>query len=378
MTRILFLVRSLDVGGAEQQLVALVKGLDKARFESVVATYYPGGALRSALNGVAGVRVISLEKRGRWDVVGFLLRLIRLVREVKPDLLYGYMGIANELALLMASLFRRKVAFGVRASDVDYFRYGWIQGWTFRLGAMLSRYADCVIVNSRAGWVHCARKGYRKDRMVVVPNGIDTDRFRPDEVARARIRAELSARDGDLLVGLAARLDPIKDHPTFLAAAARLAAERTEARFVCVGGGPDEYRDRMRELQHRLGLGERVLWLGERSDMPAVFNALDVACCSSLSEGHPNVVSEAMACGVPCVVTDVGDAAWIVGQAGMVVPAGNPERLAEGLLTMLRSRDRAQIGAAARKRIVQNFSVPALARATGQVLENVMSGQLCS
>lgn len=375
MIRVFFLIRSLEIGGAERQLVGLLRGIDKERFETTVATFYPGGALRPALEEVSGVRVLSLEKRGRWDAVGFGARLARAVRESNPDILHGYMGIANELCLAMGARFRRKVVYGLRASDIDYFRYGWLQGWSFRAGAVLSRYPDCIIVNSRAGQQHYVRNGYDGSRMVVIPNGVDTEVFRPDAVARERVRAEWRILEEEPVVGLVARLDPIKDHSTFLRAAARVLSSIPRVRFVCVGDGPAAYQEQLRSLESSLGLEGRVLWAGARSDMPAVFNAFDVACCCSISEGHPNVVGEAMACGVPCVVTDVGDAAWIVGDTGAVVPEADPEALGRELSRLLLDPNRRGAGTAARPRIEKEFSMDALVRATERVLSAVVEGR---
>lgn len=375
MIRVFFLIRSLEIGGAERQLVGLLRGIDKERFEATVATFYPGGALRPALEDVAGVRVLSLEKRGRWDIAGFCARLARAVRESNPDILHGYMGIANELCLAMGARHRRRVVYGLRAADVDYFRYGWLQGWGFRAGAVLSRYPDCIIVNSRAGQQHCVRNGYDGSRMVVIPNGIDTELFRPDAAARGRVRAEWRIREEEPIVGLVARLDPIKDHSTFLRAAVRVLSSMPRARFVCVGDGPAAYHEQLRSLESSLGLEGRVLWAGARSDMPAVFNAFDVACCCSLSEGHPNVVGEAMACAVPCVVTDVGDAAWIVGDTGVVVPAADPEALGRELSRLLRDPNRRDAGTAARSRIEREFSMDVLIRTTERVLSAVGEGR---
>ncbi len=375
MARILFLIRSLDVGGAERQLLSLVRGLAKRRFESTVATFYPGGRLEREIPSIEGVTLVSLGKRGRWDLGGFLVRLVREVRGKRPDLLHGYMAIANELCLLVGRALGIKVVWGLRASNIDYFRYDWIQGWSFRFAALLSRFPDLIIVNSRAGREHCIAKGYSGERMVVIPNGIDTEVFRPDAGARARVRAEWGIPEGEPIVGMAARLDPIKDHSTFLAAAARVLADLPQAKFVCVGDGPESYREKLPLLESSLGLEGRVVWTGQRSDMPAVFNAFDVACCSSLSEGHPNVVGEAMACGVPCVVTDVGDSAWIVGGTGGVVPPGDAVGMAHEIVRLIRDPRRGEIGQAARSRIETEFSMDILVGVTERVLLAVGQGK---
>jgi glycosyltransferase involved in cell wall biosynthesis len=159
----------------------------------------------------------------------------------------------------------------------------------------------------------------------------------------------------------------MKDHPNFLNAAALLAKKRKETRFVCVGGGPDDYQASLHRLARSLGLEERLLWVGIREDMPAVHNALDVAVSSSsYGEGSSNVIGEAMACGVPCVVTNVGDSAWVVGDTGMVVPPKNPVALMNAID---RSLDEPLCSPAQiRRRIVERLSVETLVVDTERTL----------
>ena len=142
-----------------------------------------GGALRPEIENIEGVRVLSLGKKGRWDLLPFLLRLSRVVRETRPDILHGYMGIANELCSLMARLHGGRAVWGLRQSERDPFQYGWLTRWSERAGAWVSRFADLIIANSHAGKRYYAGLGYRADRMIVVHNGVDTARFHPDRAA---------------------------------------------------------------------------------------------------------------------------------------------------------------------------------------------------
>ena len=314
----------------------------------------------------AGVPVISLEKRGRWDVLGFLLRLVRLLRQEKPDILHGYLGTPNILTVLLKPIFPRiRMVWGVRASNMDLERYDWLARWSYRVECHLSRFADLIIANSYAGMHYAIANGFPKNKMVVIPNGIDTEHFRPNPKARVQVRAEWGVAEDEKLIGLVGRLDPMKDHPTFLKAAALLAREREDVRFVCVGDGPPDYRQELHALGRELGLAERLIWTGTRRDMPAVYNALDIATSSSYGEGFPNVIGEAMACGVPYVVTDVGDSAWIVGDTGIVVPPQNPKALADGWRLKLNSLDQsAESKELIRQRILDNFSVSNLIQST--------------
>ena len=373
--KVAFLIRSLDRGGAERQLVLLATSLHHRGHDVVVIVFYPGTPLEAELRA-AGVRVRSLNKAGRWDVVGFLRRLRQVVREEQPKVLHGYLDIANASSALVRGVTPSlKVIWGVRASNMDLDRYDWLARAQDPFVRGLSRFADLVIANSQAGAAFAVSRGYPADRMLAIPNGIDTERFRPDREAGARIRREWNVLPHEKLVGLVGRLDPMKDHPTFLAAAALLAPKRSHVRFVCVGDGDSRYRQELMRRADQLGLTPRLIWAGTRADMPAVYNALDTACsCSAYGEGFSNVIGEAMACGVPCVVTDVGDSAWILGQPAFVSPPGKPDEVALRVAVLVDGGDAnaARVGAEGRQRIIDRFSVAHLVSATEVAIGNLV------
>jgi glycosyltransferase involved in cell wall biosynthesis len=231
-----------------------------------------------------------------------------------------------------------------------------------------SRWTDVIICNSQAGARHVSANGYPSGKVVVIPNGFDTERFRPDAAARARLRAEWGIAPDQPVLGLVARLDPMKDHATFTAAARLLLEQVPEARFVCAGDWIEPYRTRVLEVLGRSGLGERLKWYSYVRDMPAFYNALDVSTSSSaFGEGVSNAVAESMASGIPCVVTDVGDSRLLVGEWGIVVPPSDPKALAEGWREMLRRRT-PELSAACRHHIVQGYGIEALIDRTERAL----------
>ncbi|BCS34694.1 glycosyl transferase [Luteitalea sp. TBR-22] len=356
--RVCFVVRSLDTGGAERQLVELVRGMPPAEFDWTVLTFYGGGALERELDGLPNARVRCLGKSGRWDTAGFLVRLVREVRRARPDVVHGSQGVANEAALLAGRLLRRPVIWRLGASDMDFTLYDWSLAAIFRMGARLSPFPDAIVVNSCAGFAFHVAQGWSDRRMTVVPNGFDTERFTRTLDGRRRLRAEWGIPEDAVLVGLVARLDPIKDHETFLVAATELADRCPTMRFVCIGDGVPAFRNGLQQRAEELGLGDRLIWAGECARMVDAYSSLDIACLTSISEGLPNVIGEAMSCEVSCVVTDVGDCARVVGDTGIVVPRQSPSAFADAILGLAAApaSERLALGRRARARIVERFS----------------------
>ncbi|PKN08872.1 MAG: group 1 glycosyl transferase [Deltaproteobacteria bacterium HGW-Deltaproteobacteria-8] len=358
--RILLSIPSLMPGGAERQFAELAAGLSERGHEVLAATLGQAGPLEAALGKA---ELVTLNKQGRWDNLRVALRLAGLLRSFRPQVHYAFLSTPCVLgALVRPAAPAARLVMGMRATNVDpgAYAHGRAGSWLQSMEVRLSFLADLVIVNSHAGLRDCLARGFPETRAVVVPNGIDTARCRPDRALGAALRQGWGIGPGEALIGLVARLDPMKDHPNFLRAAALLAARRPEARFVCVGGGPESYLAELRDQAAGLGLAKRLVWAGMRTDMPEVYNALDALCLSSaFGEGFPNVLGEAMACGVPCCATDAGDAALVLGDTGRLVPKGEPEALAAGLEDLLErlKREDEGLGRACRERIVVNFGV---------------------
>ena len=371
----LFLARSLDGGGAERQLVTLAVGLRQRGHEVAIAAFYSGGELETQARN-AGVAIVALGKRGRWDVVGFAWRLLKTLRAARPDILHGYLATANLFAVLARPFLpRTRTVLGIRASNMALDRYDWLMRLIGRLEALFASPADLVIANSEAGRDYAVARGFPGDKMAVVPNGIDSQFFRPDPTVRAGVRADLGIGSEARLIGLVARLDPMKDHPTFLQAVAEFLKSGGRARFVCVGDGPRDYRETLHSLGRELGIESNLLWAGARNDMPSVYNALDVlTLTSAFGEGFPNVLGEAMACGVPCVATDVGDVKRVLGEEGIAVPPGDPGALARAWVTMLRriETDNDMLGQETRRRIVTHFSAETMVARTEALLAGLL------
>ncbi len=358
-TSVVFLTRSLEAGGAEVQLASLATALPRDQFAVTVLCFYEIGPLLDTLRE-ADIPVISLRKAGRWDIPRFFARLVKELRLLRPDVLHAFLGPPNILAALSKCFLpSMRVVWGIRASNMDLSQYDFTWRLGFALERLLSSRADLIVANSTAGRDHVRQNGFAASRLTVVPNGIDTESFDVAPQCRNEIRQEWGVADDECLIGVAARLDPMKDHENFLRAAALIAGDTPRVRFVCIGGNGLADRDRLHGLADELGVAERVIWAGYRRDMAAVLSALDLhTSASAFGEGFSNTVAESMAVGVPNAVTDVGDSALIVGSTGEVVPPRDPARLADAWRTLLSLDDaqRRQRSAACRARIAEHFS----------------------
>ena len=360
---ILHIITSLERGGAETMLAKLTKAMMPLGVRSVVVSLTGAGVYGAELER-AGIRVISLEMRRGFFNPMALFRLIGILKQERPDLIQTWLYHADLLGLVAAKLAGLgPLCWNIRCSDMDMTHYSRLSRWLPRLLGFLSRWPDAVLANSHAGQKIHQQLGYRPRAWYVIPNGFDTEQFRPDARAREEMRAALGVAADAPVIGLVARFDPMKDHQTFLAAARILASRHPSAVFVLAGKGVEPGNPAFADAL-RGGVAGRMLLLGERTDIPQLMNAFDICCLSSLTEGFPNVLGEAMACGVPCVSTDVGDAAWLISDTGLITPPHDPVVLAAAMASLLtlKPEERRQLGSRARQRIVDEFSLPVIAR----------------
>jgi glycosyltransferase involved in cell wall biosynthesis len=369
-TRLTFLIRDLGYAGAQRQLVGLATGLPREEFE-ISVLHFRSGPLEEELRA-AGIKTVCVRKKGRWDLIGFFLRLVPAARAERPDILHAYLTESNVLSVLLKPFLRgAHIVWGLRDSQTDAGLWGLLGRLSFRLSRLLSRQADLIIANSAAGRDYYFSQGFSTEKIAVIPNGIDVDRFAPRPDARIELRSEWKIPPDDFLFGQVGRLNPMKDHATLLRAAALVCRTHPRARLVCVGDGDGGYAAELRRLADELGIADRMLWQPARRDMAAVYNACDaLVSSSSFGEGFSNVVAEAMACGVPCVVTDVGDSARIVAHAGSTVPPSQPGAMAAAMVRLMETGPdgMAELKTRARARIVENFSTPHLVRRTRAAL----------
>jgi len=365
---VVHIITGLGQGGAESVLFRLTTAPGQ-NIQHTVISLTDAGVYGERLR-VAGVAVHTVGMaRGQFSLPGFFA-LSRLIRDAEPDVVQTWMYHADLIGGLAARRAGIKaVSWGIRNSGAFLEKSSRSARLMLRICARLSKRVPAAIVccAQTAADKHQAL-GYDGARMRVIGNGYDLARFAPDALARERVRREWNVADDELLIGCVARWDPLKDHENLIAALALVEAENTGGKIRCVlvGRGMTADNAELSAVIERLGVRSMLILAGPRDDVPAVMNALDIHVLASRAEGFPNVVAEAMACGTPCVVTQVGDAGHIVGDAGWVAPPERPTALAGALssaVDAVRRYGRETVGGHGRSRVQQSFGLDTMVAA---------------
>ncbi len=367
--KIAFLIRSLHRGGAERQLVNLAVEMQKHGHQPIVVVYYLGGALETELVQ-AGVQIFSLEKRRRWDMVSPLIRLLRFLRRERPTALYSFLPTSNVMSLVGLLLLRRpKIVWGVRSSFVDLSKFDRAIGFSYFLERKLSFLPDLIIYNSESGKEYGNRQGIRGRRDLVIPNGIDVSKYTPDLQRRTELRHQLGL-EGQFVIGTVGRIDPMKDHITLLKAIAILSTRIPQLKCIVVGDGDAQLLRELKNESVLLRIEDKIVWLGAKDRVDQMLQLFDVFVMTSIGEGFPNALAEAMSVGLPVVATAVGDCRAIVGDMRWICPPANPQRIADTIydIYQLSDLERADIAKCNQQRISGNFSIDAMYHATMQEL----------
>jgi glycosyltransferase involved in cell wall biosynthesis len=355
---VLHVITGLNVGGAETMLAKLLEYQGGGR--STVVSLATPGAIAARIRACARLETLSM-REGVPSVLA-AYRLARLVRSIEPDLVIGWMHHGNLAASFATAAARRRPAliWNVRHSVADIRTEKLLSRIVLRLGAALSSKPDAIVYNSKVAASQYRGLGYDPAQSLVIPNGFDCDLYRPREEARERLCRQYGVQPGATLVGMIARLHPMKDPATLIEAVRRARGRGADIHLLMAGEGMDQLPP---DLARALGTAlppDRLTLLGQRGDLPELMPGLDmVALSSAWGEGFPNILAEAMASGVPCLTTDVGDSGWIVGQTGRVVPPRDAEAMAAGLLDLvaLGEEGRRHLGLLARQRVIDNFAL---------------------
>lgn len=378
---ILFVIPSFGAGGAERQLSELLKHLDPHKFEIHVAVfydrgYYDNGELWDEVENLNWIKLHSLHKRiGFLGYFSVMLKLENLIRYIRPKVIHGYLG-ANLPVLFLGLLNNIPVVWGIRRTSANLSMMDKVSKTLLGVTAFLSRFTSLLIFNSEAGCSNYTNKlGFKSKKIKVISNGIDLSKFFPDFASGSKMRSGWGVTPETNLIGIVGRLHPVKDHTTFLLTCSNLVRNSgiENLKFVIVGDGDANYVAFLKSLTNSLGLDSYVIWTGSRNDLLGVYNALDVLILTSVDEGFPNVIGEAMACAVPCVSTRVGDVERIIGHTGFVVDIKDNNGLETAVRKILNESydQKLMRKMLSRSRIYSKYSTQILIQNTERVLLDI-------
>ncbi|WP_461159679.1 glycosyltransferase [Sphingobium sp. TomMM35A] len=364
--KVLHAITALSVGGAETMLAKLVEYERMHGFavQSSVASLMPLGARADRIRA-SGTPLYDCGLRGAFTLLPSLFRLRAVIRQVQPDLIMAWMYHAHIAATLASGLMPRKIPliWNVRHSIDDIRQEKPALRAVVRTAALLSRLPHSIIYNSHAAAGQHQRLGFHARHAMVIPNGFDPDLFRPREGAREQLAAKLGIDPGSLIIGMAARNHPMKDAANLAEAVLIARQSGVDAHLILTGEGMDRPTGRLAELLKALP-ADRVTLRGHDGSLAELLQGLDLLVLpSAWGEGFPNILGEAMACGIACIATDVGDSGGVLGGTGIIVPPRDAAALADGIVTLDRMEPdgRRQLGAAARDRVEQRFSMSRIA-----------------
>lgn len=372
--KITHIITGLAADGAETALYHLLAALDRQEYQSEVISLTDRGPTAAKIESL-GVPVRALCMMRSVPNPLAIRRIAKILRRSRPQIVHTWMYHSNLLGGLAAQAAGIPVIWGIHHSKVDAQDTKRFTLWTVRACAWFSKQLPARIVCcANSSELAHIQLGYDPSKMEVIYNGIDSDLFRPQPEARLALRSRLGLGPEVLLIGMAGRLHRHKDHATFFAAARVLCKERPDIHFVLCGEGVVADNPKL-AAEVTDGLDGHCHLIGLQRDMAAFYSGLDIAANSSSSEAFPLAVGEAMACGIPCVVTQVGDSPAIVGETGSIVPPRQPGVMASAWRELIDAGPEARqiLGNAARQRVVTQFSVAQFAQRYQSLYRNAAS-----
>jgi glycosyltransferase involved in cell wall biosynthesis len=362
--RLMFVITGLGAGGAEAMLVKLLAQKAFARDEIMVVSLL-GSGTRSAELIALGHRLEHLGISRSLSTWGRVFGLYLLIRTFKPDLIHSWMYHADLVAGIIGKIASiRHIVWSIRQSNLarEYNKTSTLL--VIRACAFLSSFIpNAIITNSTVARQSHIVAGYKTDKIRVIPNGFDLVNYVPKKALRSAFRVSLNMDDETPLVGLVARFDSVKNHAGFFAAAQAIHAALPDVRFVLAGTDIINHNQTLMAMIDKAGLRGQTHLLGAHDDIASIMNGIDVLLSSSHGEAFPNVLGEAMACGTPCVTTDVGDCKTIVDEIGGVVKAGDMDALAKETIAILSlsAKKRSILARNARMRIESHYEIGKIA-----------------
>jgi glycosyltransferase involved in cell wall biosynthesis len=369
---VMLTINKMIIGGAEQQFLELVKGIDKTRFKTIVVTLNPGGDLEPEIKNIPGIEYICLDRKGKFNFFT-LFTFLRLLKEKQVDVIQPFLTPATFFTLVPAVMSRTPVKIITERGNKRS-KPGLGYSVYLRTEDFFTRFADCVIPNSESGKNYLIKRGINRNRIRVIYNGINTRRLAPDADKAARIKAGMGIPAGGTVVGISASLTANKDHVTFLKAAELVIQSNPQVRFAILGDGP--LRPMLQNMAGESGIASNVSFLGNQTDVGSYLSTFDIVClCSAEPEGCSNAILEAMALGKPVIATDAGGNSELVteGKTGLIIPVRDPHRLAEAIMTCLRQPEKArEMGQQGREIIMSQFSLTRMVKDYETLFEDIL------
>lgn len=361
--KVCHIITGLTVGGAESMLYKLLKYSDKGRFESIVISLSDIGPIGEKIIKDCAIEVYSLGMRPNSPSIKKMMKLVRLLKEIKPDLIQSWMYHSDLIALIASKLAGIKpVIWGIHHSDLSIENNKRLTIAIAKICSKLSGLTSKIVCCSNASYDAHEKIGYSKEKMIVIPNGFELSKYKPNSTMKEEFLGRVHIEpNNDIIFGTVGRWDVLKDYPNLINAADILVNKKGKTNFkiLMCGNKLDKNNGTLKKLINDKGLGDYFELLGRRDDIHDFMAAIDYFILSSKGEGFPNVLGEAMACETPCITTDVGDSAYIVENTGLIVRPSYSEDMAVAMVTFmsLSNENRVKLGVAARKRIQESFEI---------------------
>ena len=367
--RIVFVIGRLDRAGAENQMVLLARNMNKLGHQVAILALDGVGSLDEHIKNE--LVVVKIQSKYRIPFIK-LFRYIRFIRDFHPDVIHPYLPRQHLKTTLVKPLTKpARIVWGIRASNMDWSQYSIRTRIAFPIVTRLSKYADAYIANSRAGAEFHIQLGYSQQRMHIVHNGFDDNKFFPDNAKRSRVRNSLGVSNEISVVGMLARFDPMKRNEDLLFVGQLLKQKKCKIKLVSIGRHSEQQSATFMKLAEECGVFNETVLINETTEPEAYLNALDILLISSFSEGFPNVALEALACGTPVVSTDVGDSMLLLREGHPKIAPGDCEKLAEEICRTLRDMDEGLSRNSLATNVRRSFNQNELTRQTLEIFQNI-------
>lgn len=359
MQKYIHIISSLNIGGAETMLLRLIRHKQEIVKSTTVISLTENGEIGKIMEEM-GVNVVCLKMRNWFSILYALIKLKKIIQNEKPAIIHTWMYHANILGGIAAYFAKNQnIIWSIRRSEYTS-KESFSTFIVMKIGAMLSSIIPKVIVHvAESGLKNHQKYGYKSNNTLVIPNGFDLKKLKHDQITRKKIRNELSLNDDQILIGCVGRFHVSKGYETLIASSVNVSKLHKNVKYLLIGRNMNNQNSILMELINKSGLPENFILVGERLNIHEYMNAMDIFCLSSITEGFPNVVGEAMASSLPCVATCVGDVVKITGDNAILVQPKNKDSLSKGLCEMLdmNIEKRKRMGSKGRKKIETDYPI---------------------